>query len=148
VDAMLELGDIYRNGVYVEKDDRVAVRWYQEAINNKCHEGFMRMGKLYVEQKNMGLAIKYYARGHQKMADKSSVDTLKLRVKINQLMVGEKMELIDEWILLVDQNVELQRKITNLEGDNEKLRSEVLYQPEGDGYENAKSHFLSMSKRL
>ncbi|AYV83219.1 MAG: hypothetical protein Hyperionvirus5_25 [Hyperionvirus sp.] len=138
-EAMLQLGDIYQKGIYAEKNATFAIKWYEEAIKNKMYAGLTKIGDLYLEQKQIDSALKYYARSVEKITDR--IEAEKLKLKITQLMKDHSFDLIHEWIVLVDKKI-------LLEVENEKLKSEVLYQPCGDGFKDAEKHFILASGRI
>ncbi|AYV83168.1 MAG: hypothetical protein Hyperionvirus4_133 [Hyperionvirus sp.] len=129
IEAMLELGDLYQKGVYTEKDEKLALKWYHEAANNKNHTALTKIGEIYEDQKNIDQAIKYFARSLQKITDKAEAERMKK--KITKLMDTNNIDLLIEWIKLVDEKAEKANKIPEAVTDKKK---EVLHQPEGDGY--------------
>ncbi|AYV83039.1 MAG: hypothetical protein Hyperionvirus4_4 [Hyperionvirus sp.] len=127
--AMLELGDLYQKGVYTEKDEKLALKWYHEAVNNKNYTALTKIGEIYEDQKNIDQAIKYFTRSLQKITDKVEAEGMKK--KITKLMKTNNIDLLTEWIKLVDEKAEKAHKIP--EPEPEKPKSEVLH-PDGDGY--------------
>ncbi|AYV80405.1 MAG: hypothetical protein Harvfovirus1_30 [Harvfovirus sp.] len=130
--AMMELGNLYREGREgdVEKDEKLALKWYHDAVEGEPFDALTKIADVYLEQGNIDQAIKYYARARQKTKDVTASD--KLKVKIRELVRKIKVDIFNEWITLVD--------------ENEKLKTEVMYQPDGDGFLKAQRNFIAVSK--
>jgi hypothetical protein len=91
---------------------------------------------------NRDKAINLYVSGYKYAVIANRIDyfrTLKPVVSHNDLM---------EHILTLQTHIDtLQHKVTTLERDNESLRTELEYRPEGPGYNQARDEFYHLAER-
>lgn len=68
VDAYLQLGWMYREGLGVPRDLEEAYKWYKKAADTNSSEGLFNIGGIYTRQKKYEKALEYYekaaAQGH------------------------------------------------------------------------------------
>ena len=135
-DAMTKLGYMYRSGTGVQQDYNKAKQLYEKAIELGNSTAMNNLGKMYQEgkgvQQDYNKALQLYIRYYKLTQDSGILNIINTQEELQKLMLN----MCDEYMQLQEQHKKLQQ-------DHERLKLEVLYQPGGPGYEEAKKEFES-----
>jgi len=134
--AMNNLGYMYEHGPGVQQDYNKAKQLFEKAIELGNSMAMYNLGCMYrngrgVQQdynKALRLYIQYYI---------LTQDNIILNV------IDENRELQRSMLNMCTEYIQLQEQHKKLQQDYERLKLEVLYQPDGPGYEEAKKEFES-----
>jgi TPR repeat protein len=129
--AMNNLGCLY---LYEEqKDVPKSIKYFEMAIEKGENGAMLNLGMVYESQYDISKAIKYY----EMAIIHGNTQALKYLIKIYSKYCDDTIKYIQM----------ANKRINELEKENDELKTELRYSPDHEGYEEAKSEFERLSER-
>ena len=147
-DAMERLGTCYAEGIGVDKDINVALEWFQKTIDNGWNT---TTAQASLEKLLLGAdfhtTLRYYF--HMASFPDDAPRRWEYRWKFRDAIVGDEPfdRFIQRFHSLEDEVKSQKTTIEKLTAENDRLRTEVAYQPDGIGYHEARSDFEGLVGR-
>ena len=139
--AMDRLGTCYAQGIGVEPDVDLAIEWYTRALNSGGDFDSDRHLDEILHTKGPYAYIRHYYEAYSSCACETKEEFYKDKITKYMREDDKIIDLIGEWRGLEEQNQALAT-------ENERLRTELTYQPGGSGFHDAMHDFESRATSL
>ena len=137
--AMYTIANCYEKGIHVGKDIELAIQWYRRTIDHGCLDYSDNLIALLSRERGDLATIRYLLDAHDSYP---KLGRNPYRRLIDDHMKGDHgIETLRDWRRLQERERQLMSEVETLRADNERMSTELLYQPGGAGYREAMSDF-------
>lgn len=149
-EAMYGVAHCYEFGKGVEKNEDLALIWYQRQIDTDSTRGVswdsgQGIHRILWRKKDTHALVRYYCQQAESCPDarKESYRHIIIRVLTSE---KDGFDVIRRWHRLEAENERQATKITALQAEIETLQTELSYRPGGPGFQEAMADFVTRAQ--
>lgn len=133
-EAMKHLARCYGQGIGVDRNVVEAITWYERVLAlESCTDTALELGVLLAET-DPRVSLPYYLDAYESSEPGHKKDEHKYQIMTIVRSHDNTVDLLSEWRHVTSE-------VETLRAENERMRAELDYRPDGPGYTEARAHF-------